>query len=147
LAKRKRQKAKKEKRKMSTAKKAIMVIESRILVDGKVISDGHGSHKAAIEVAKKMKEQEEYKEHNILLFPPKKSMKDSSNTPNILLYHPKNSLEDSPEILIFSSKKDKKDSIEAMEAKLAKAKEDLEKMNAILAKAKEDLEKMNAILG
>ena len=114
---------------MSTTKKAIMVIESRILVDGKVLSDGHSSHKAAIEVAKKMKEQEGYKEHDILLFPPKKDM---NYSPKTFRYRNQGKT-DTP--INLSEKKvrgKKKNSIEAMEAKLAKAKEDLAKINIVL---------------
>ena len=120
---------------MSTTKKAIMVIESRILVDGKVLSDGHSSHKAAIEVAKKMKEQEEYKDHDILLFPPKKDM---NYSPKTFRYRNQGKTEkpiNLSEKKVRGSKKDsgkKKDSIEDMEAKLAKAKEDLAKINIVL---------------
>lgn len=114
---------------MSTVKKAIMVIENRILIDGKVMSDGHRSHKVAIEVAKKMKEKEEYKDHDILAFPPKKN---SNYSPNTFRYKNQGTIEKPINLSEKKVKGTRKNSIEKLEAKLAKAKAELAQLNSLL---------------
>ena len=104
-------------------RKAIMVIESRILVDGILISQ-HPSHKIAVEKAKGLQKKEEFKDRDILVYAPDKSMGFTTSTYKHHNSVSENTLHTAKNITqgkvrkIRSPKTPKVESIEEMEARI-----------------------------
>ena len=109
--------------KTTVAKKAIMVIESRILIDG-ILDSQHPSHKIAVEKAKNLQLKEEFKDRDILVYAPDKNKnlttstyRHHASTEDNSLHTPKNITQGKVRKL-RSPKTPKVESIEEMEARI-----------------------------
>ena len=117
-------------------KKAIMVIETRIYVDGILMSE-HSNHKIAIEKAKELQKKDDFKDRDILVYAPDKNLSNSTSTyrhhaslEENNLHTPKNITQGKVKKLRSpkSPKVPKEQTIEEMEAHLQELKN---KLNAI----------------